>query len=162
MGRNIRQKSLPETVSGLPRCLCGQSKNTTVPLSDIEAGWWHIIGRPKLFSFHMLTFSSVFNYPNQALVSLYSRFGISVNIINWFPCCHVVCLSFLCNSLTQTNCKWYWGIFTLQCVGILLKTIGSRLMFYYLLVPPSLFLCQNANTVVLSLLKKTWKQHGGR
>lgn len=48
MGRNIRQKSLPETLSGLPRCLCGQSKNTTVPLSDIEAGWWHIVGRPSI------------------------------------------------------------------------------------------------------------------
>lgn len=90
MGRNIRQKSFPETQSGLPGGLCGQSKNIAMLLSDIEAGWWHILGRPPI------TFPKL---PPKLI-----PFSHAVINGNLYVSCSKNEADFLCIVLSQPNC----------------------------------------------------------
>lgn len=97
----LDKRACRKQLAGYPPCLCGQSKNTTVPFSDTEAGWWHKIGRLEFFNFACWFSLSCFYYPNQAPVGLYSSMGLLCKYYESVR--HVVCLSFLCNSQTQTE-----------------------------------------------------------
>lgn len=114
MGRNIRQKSLPETPRGLPLCLCGDSKNTTGSFrywSWVMTSTWqafdHFPQSPTrvdgLFTcchkhkslkalYRRRTFSSVLWYPNRVLGCSYVfllRCGMNVNINNYSYLCRI-------------------------------------------------------------------------
>lgn len=97
----LDKRACRKQLAGYPPCLCGQSKNTTVPFSDTEAGWWHKIGRLEFFNFACWFSLSCFYYPNQAPVGLYSSMGLLCKYYESVR--RVVCLSFLCNSQTQTE-----------------------------------------------------------
>lgn len=96
------KRSCRKQLAGYPLCLCRRPKNTTVPFSEGQSGWWQKIGRAEIFSFHMLILSVVF-FMMQTGGPVGLRWSPAL-VCKYYESDVFVSLSFLCNR-TQTEEK---------------------------------------------------------